>query len=305
MGLLDQNMVKQVVGNTALSLTAGPEESFLVKDIYVALPSGSYVTVKVDRATVGYWRTAGELGNQLTFPTGANGAKNHEQLTILGLLSKLGHFVGYPVAAGETFSLSGIEQSTSVVAVVYDRYNAGDIKDDQPNGSKSQELVYCQYGNSGGSITAAATTLLDTAVNPAEFPAFPFGKSVPDGRNIEVIGICASTFAPTANDATNDIATTYLKVFNDRTVLADDDKNGWLLWDALGAQSADQVGAGQSIIGSFSDTDVRPPLIFDPPLPAVGGVEFLVYLSTHDAGTAPAITIAEQEVGFLMKMSPK
>jgi len=66
MALKAQNMYKTVIGNTDLSLTAGPDESFRVKDIFIANPGSNYLTVYIEKATVGYFRIGGTLGNHRT-----------------------------------------------------------------------------------------------------------------------------------------------------------------------------------------------------------------------------------------------
>jgi hypothetical protein len=67
MALKEPLMVKTVLGNTDLTLEAKPGTAFRVWDIRVYNPASSYLTVKIDKATVGYFRVGGVLGSHLPF----------------------------------------------------------------------------------------------------------------------------------------------------------------------------------------------------------------------------------------------
>lgn len=73
MGLKEPFMVKQVYGDTAFTLTAKPDTSILIKDIVIENPAASpgYVTLKTGKAVVGFFRVAGNLGNQLSVGMGS------------------------------------------------------------------------------------------------------------------------------------------------------------------------------------------------------------------------------------------
>jgi hypothetical protein len=300
MALKRAGMVKSVSGTTEISLAAGPDESFLVRDIMVFNPTGTHLTLTVGRATVGYFRISGSQGNHLQYPPGGGDANRAGNKTLLGLLGEMGHFRGYPVPSGYTLSGSGAAQSGCFQSVIYDVYDPGDIREDQANGPKANELDYVIYGNSGATIATAAAHLLDTVVNPAEFATFPFGGTVPSKTNITVHGVLCSTFAPSENDGTDDVATSYLRFTKDREVLFDEDRNGILLEQALGSQSGDQVGDGQSPIGNYNDVDNRSPLFFDPPLVCGEGTELLLHYTTKIDGTGANILIADQETGLIV-----
>jgi len=59
--------VKTVTGTTPLRLEAKPGNAFLIKDLHVYNPSDNYITLKIDKTTVGFFRTGGPLGNHLPF----------------------------------------------------------------------------------------------------------------------------------------------------------------------------------------------------------------------------------------------
>ena len=73
MAIKEPFMVKQVYGDTAFELEAKPGQSLLVKDIIIENPltTVGYVTVKIGKTVVGFFRVAGNLGNQLSAGMGS------------------------------------------------------------------------------------------------------------------------------------------------------------------------------------------------------------------------------------------
>ena len=70
MGLINPYLIKTVIGDTELSIKADPGESFLIKNIMIYNPVADYVTLMIDRTTVGYFRVGGPLGSHLPFIPG-------------------------------------------------------------------------------------------------------------------------------------------------------------------------------------------------------------------------------------------
>lgn len=62
MGLLQPFMVKNVLGDSDLTIEAGPGESLLIKDILTHYCLSDYATITIDKTTVGYFRQSGTLG---------------------------------------------------------------------------------------------------------------------------------------------------------------------------------------------------------------------------------------------------
>jgi len=71
MTLREPFMVKTAYGDTAFSLEATTGKSLLVTDIFVFNPANDYITISVEKTTVGYWRVGGKLGNHLPLPIGS------------------------------------------------------------------------------------------------------------------------------------------------------------------------------------------------------------------------------------------
>jgi hypothetical protein len=272
-----------------------------VRGVYSAGSSGTHLTITVGQRTVGYYRVAGALGNHIPWPVGAATGGALGGMNLYELCYKNGWHRGYPIAAGQTMNWSGPNAAGSVNAVLYDVYDRDDIKATMPNGSESAELDYLIYGNTGATISSATTSAYDTAVNPSEFDAFPFGVDVPGLTQLTMYGVLGSTFSPSENDSTDQIGTTYLKFVRNQTVLFDKDLNGLPFWVTLATQSADAIGTGSSLVGNFSTTDQRPPLVFPEPMIFGPGEELTISVTTAGAGTPKDILIADQELALIVR----
>lgn len=225
-------------------------------------------------------------------------------MSILKLLAAKGLFLGYPIATGQKLLIEGAKQSGAVQVVIYEVHDEPDMTKDMPNGSESAEYLFLNYGNAGGNINANGDTLINTPKTTKEFPAFPFGDDVPSNKIIDIIGVCASDFAPKENDGTDSIYTKYLKLMRDQEVLFDEDRNGLLMMalftTALG--NMDMVAEGQSMIGNFSDVDNKPPLFFPTPMEFLAGQELNVYLNCVKANSGQNIAIDEHEICIIEKV---
>jgi len=292
MSLISPLMVKQEFTANDLSLEAKAGKSLLVWDIRIVTPTGNHATIKIGKTTVGYFRTAGNLGNHLGMGFGSPIIAAAEDVmphvayeTILALLRRKGIFQGYPVAEGETFVISGVKAAGCLQQVLYSEYDAGDNLPTHPNGSESVEYLLFNYGRTDDDIILTADNLYDTVQSPAEFPDFPYGKDVPAKTEIDLIGILASDIISYA-DAADCVYSTYIKLIRQRETLFDDDKNGLIMHgDLAGAVVANSIATGISMLGNFSDADMRPPMLFDPTLTFVAGEELGVYLSTITGAT--------------------
>ncbi len=226
--------------------------------------------------------------------------------TILAFLGEKGIFTGYPVGEGETFTVQLITAATSVTMIEYEIYDAGDMTPETDNGSKSESLMYINYGDTGGNIQAVADNVLDEANNPAEYPDFPFGGDVPAGNRIELIGILASDIAPATNDAALCTYTDYLKFMRGREVLFDPDHNGLMYLayfpDDIGGMN--MIAEGYSVGGNFTQCDRKEPHLFDPPIMFGQGEEVTVSWHVIYVGAGVAISQELQEVALILRISP-
>jgi len=284
--LKQMNCIKSALNTAGLTLEADSNESFLVKAIYVGLcTTAAYLAIKVDNFSVAYYLVFGKRGNEL-------GGIRHSAkgINIMKLLVDRGLPFSIPIAEGQKLTLPALD-GAGKMQVLYDRYDAGDIRADMPNGTASKQFGFMQYLRESAVLAASGDMLLDNAITPAEFPDFPAGKAVPAKMSIKVHGITGCPVADyTSTD--NGFYTTYLKMVRDREVLFDEDRNGFpFLGDASNDDAANYTKA-QSLIGSvgehaapFNYNKDEPPLFFDPPLEFVSGEELLVYLTWVKIGT--------------------
>jgi len=65
-----------------------------------------------------------------------------------------------------------------------------------------------------------------------------------------------------------------------------------------------QIGRGVSLIGNFSDTDIKPPLMFPTPLKFTAGEELGVYLTTTAGAAQAASDLApgDVEIGLIERV---
>jgi len=293
------NCVKRFTAVSTDTLEANAGESFLIRGLYVAPQADNdYLVLKVDRKTVGVYRIYGHSGNHLGVMNTGYLNKN-----LMEFLMSKGVNCSIPVAEGQSFTVSSVGTSP-VVLIVYDTYDAGDIRADMVNGTDSKEYMFIQYMDTTATIDASEDVLLDTSLSPAEFPDFPCGKAVPANTEIQILGLagcpCGDGFA-----AGTYIGSSFVKLVKERETLFDEDRNGipfLYQWDAL----AGAYLAAYSLIGSGTPFLVHDagmgltynithgdPLMFEPALTFRSGEELLIYMSFILAGarTLPADTL--------------
>ena len=355
--LISKRNFKTVFDDYDLELEAKSGQGLIIKNIMIFSPLADYITVNIDKTTVGYFRVGGVLGSHLPFPFGrsehshdfttgstiiataedgallenAGGVEEAnfripktavdttyiripnlskpghiEQKSILKLLSELGLFLGYPVASGEKFIITGAKQAGCIQMVEYEIWEEADITPEMENSSVSTTYLYLNYGRSAAGINVAIDVVLDTANNPAEFPDFPYAAPVPAARNIELHGILASDVKPLAATDTVYTVTKFLKFMQGKVFLFDQDRQGLLyfapLLEALG--DIDIIGEGYSVGGNFSDVDLRYPFIFDPPIVFPQGQDLTVAWRCDKLGAGSEISTALQEICLILKMTP-
>ena len=278
--LLQANKVKRITASGGGDLSAVAGKSLLVKAIFcIASSNDTYLTIRVDRVTVAFYRVKGRAGNQIS-PLLTAYVIPH----IMQFLSAHGINIFIPVAEGQTLNVARYAETGNVI-IVYDEYDAGDITAAMPNGSAASEYVFMQYLSTSVTPTASQDVLLDTSLSPAEFPDFPAGKVVPPKREITLLGLVGHPFT-TGAAGPNAWGTTFLKLLREREVLFDDDRNGIPFDGQDAAATSDAYMCNFSLIGPCTpvllDSAVQvigDPLLFDPPIVFSEGEELNMYLS--------------------------
>jgi len=280
------NCVKRITAVSTGSLMADSGESFLIKGLYVIPVSGNdYLTMKVDRKTVGVYRIYGKSGNQLDYMKQDFVYKN-----LMEFLTANGINCSIPVAEGQAFTVS-TSGNTPIVVIVYDIYDAGDIRADMPNGTASKEYLFMQYMETSETIAASGDFLLDTSLSPAEFPDFPCSRAVPANTKIQLLGLVGCPVGAGISDS-DVLGSSYVKLVKERETLFDEDRNGIPFFYQQGIYGGDSYWSKFSLIGSCTSLDTSTlnvtlgdPLLFDPTLQFKSGEELLIYMSFIQVGS--------------------
>lgn len=282
MALKQSFMIKENLSAAAasLELTAKVGESILIKQLRVgALHALGFAECLINRLSVGF------------FYIGDIDANHLEQCSETGVLPnvfermiQLGVFNGYPIAEGETFEIKpAVVGATIVAAIIYEVYDAEDIKSDLPCGSKGKNFTFINYGTNTAEIAIDSYGALDKSRNPSEYPGFPFGESVPAGYEIDVMGILLMDWQGYVDDTANGMR--FLKMTKDRKVLFNDDRLG--IYSTQGMSYFTWGPCRQT------NTDIK---LFPKPITFGPGDELTVELS---AGAA-AITAEDVMIAFIL-----
>jgi len=295
-------MIKRITASGGGDLEAKAGESLSVKRIEcIASTNDTYITVRVDRVTVGYYRVKGKSGNHL----GTN-RTGYLKRNIMEFMDRAGINVSIPVAEGQTLNISRYAEAGNLI-VVYDRHSAGDILATDVNGSAAQVFTFLQYASIGTSPTASGDAHIDTAITPSEFPDFPCNKVVPARHVIELLGVAACPFVD-AKAGPHSFATSFMKFVKDREVLFDPDRNG-IPFDGQNAAATANAYAGNfSLIGPGTEillntNAIMPgdPLLFEPALRFDAGAELAVYLTIVETDTSDWDGI--EDVAFMLRVT--
>lgn len=289
--LKQSNATFEIAGLTTYDLQADIGESFNIKKITVFAPStDGYLILRVDRKTVGVYRTKGHSGNHLGHPQ--TGWLHKNLMEVLGAHEIN---VSIPIAEGQTFTYL-FSAGNGHVCTYYDIYDAGDMRSDMPNGSEAKEYTFMQYMNVATAPSASGDVLLDASLSPAEFPAFPCGQNVPPRHNIDVLGLVGCPIGDDT-DSANYIVTDFVKLVKEREVLFDQRRRGFLFTGLRGTaghqvwnNTFSPIGACVPVqIAEYDQNETQPawqdPLIFDEPIHMRSGEELNVYVTCRLVGS--------------------
>lgn len=225
MGLKEPFMMQweDVAALGDLELEAETGESILVKgvDAYAPDDGSNFCEFKTGRMSVGWFYTKKAYANHLEQFEAAMNVGN-----ILTQMVDHGVMAGYPVAEGETFHIDNKDAAARYRAVYYETYDAGDMVAEMPNGSKTKEYSYVNYGTNETALVANCYGEADKSLNPTEYPAFPFGGDVPSKTEIDIHAILVLNFDPTGATATTRDEVRSLRLTRDREVLWDKTRVG-------------------------------------------------------------------------------
>jgi len=225
--------------------------------------------------------------------------------TLIRYMIRKGWMRGYPVAEGQTFRVKPFTSGKKLnnVMIIYEKYDAGDIKKDMPNGSEATEYVFVNYGQPSSNLISAGDYEINVVKTTAEFPDFPIGDAVPSKHEIEILGVLGSESMD--YDAANDYTyTKYLKFYKGRKVLFDEDRNGLPFYQPVPTDIAPGLvfGEGFSVVGNYSTRDRREPFIPPSPLTFKAGDELKVYITAGQATSTGEIPKEYAEIAFIERV---
>jgi len=316
MALVEPFMVKTGLGlgaDEVLEVEAKTGESLLVKDVVISGSDDDYILLEIDKTTVGFFRVKTDYTGSHLYPTQAlaNNCRNYvglkaePSITLISYMIRKGWMRGYPVAEGQKLRVKPYTSGKKLgnVFIVYEKYDAGDIKPTDVNGSEASEYIFVNYGQPSTDLTEEGDYLISVCKTTKEFPDFPFSEAVPSKTTIEVLGILGSESLK-YTDADTYTQTKFLKMFKGRTCLFDRDKQGLpfyqYTWAGMG--TGIYVGAGLSVIGNYSSKDRREPFLPPTPLVFNAGDEVNVYVTAGQGTNSDTLSKVFAEIAFIERV---
>jgi hypothetical protein len=301
MALKAANQCKLITASGGGTLTPGADESFLVRNIHcVPSTNDTYLTVQVNSTTVGKFRVKGKSGNHLPFPVVATGSLiEHKVGTVFDWARAHAMPLDIPVASEQTLTVSRYAE-TGRVLIIYDIYDAGEVKQTDPNGSQAVVKRYLHYGTNTSAITASPAAI-DSSLIWSGGDGFPFnGSSVPLAGRFTILGILGCP-CHRGDGSGNKGATTHIMLIRRNEVLFDEDRQGLpFLGDATYTTNATGYSPVASVVGPATATVPQPALWLDLPIVLPAG-EQLTTMVVVTGAAASGIAAAEIDVCYLMQ----
>jgi hypothetical protein len=226
-------------------------------------------------------------------------AAEHIERSLMGWLRARGIDLSIPIASGETLTLSRYAEAGNVV-LLYDAYDAADVKATEPNGSQSKTRTYINYGTNAGAITASPATL-DTSHMWTGGDPWPIGGApLPGGVKMTLLGILGAP-ASRGNASANKGCTTHLRLWHESDVLWDAADQAGIPFLGLIGQVADACvyTPVASLVGPLTAELPKPPYMPEPrvfTMPAA--LTLQVILSNAASG---GLAAAQLDVAFILK----
>jgi hypothetical protein len=302
MALKERTRYKRITASAGGTLVAPGNESFRVRRIYCE-PSANdtYLTVTIGSRTIMKLRVAGLSGNAVPYPGQYIGEEDEAVgVNLFSDAEAHGFDMSIPVAQGETLTVTRYAE-TGEVTLVYDAYDAGEVKSDEPNGSMGKVQRYPHYITNAAAITSSPTTLT-SSLQPTGCDQWPVdADDVGSSEKFKLFGIAGAP-AGCGNATTNKGYTTYLRLKKAGDTLFDPiDGNGLpFVGNVAATADAPAYTPIASVIGSATPEYPRPRLWFPEPLEFKAGDTLTVELLTADAASA-GFAASEIDVCLLLE----
>jgi hypothetical protein len=284
------------------SITALPSQSFMIKNVYVDGCSNDpcWVTLQTQQTVVGYFRGGNDDNNNLFMPQNKYGDEN-----ILSSLMRKKLFNGYPVASGETFTVT-LSAGTGDIFIEYDIYQTNDIKDTDANGISAADILQVLYGTIGEAVAAAGYKKFDTSNMPAGFTDFPWSINFPSNYNGELVAMMSQSidYNNYAGAANNYGTSQYTRLTLDQTVLFDQQEDGFpTIGDGAAAGSTNTVlNEGYNVMPWVCPNVTKDLYFFDPPVPLVPGNNLLIEGDVALSNAAATLEADSWNVGLVVAL---
>lgn len=301
MALRYVHQIKRITASGGGTLQADQDESFLIRGIYCNPSSNDdYITVYVQGTAVGKFRVKGLSGNHLAYPAmQVNQAYEGVVPNLFEYARSIGFPLDIPIASGETLTISRYAE-TGDVCVLYDVFDAGDIRPDQDNGSRANKRRYIHYGTNTSAITSSPAGVNKSLIWSGG-SGFPFDGSSVAERNIYRVKAILGCPCTGGDGSANKGYTTHLVLISDNNYLFDEDRNGLpFLSDSSYTTDATGYKEVASVIGALTAEHPKPALVLDPPLEFPEGKQLTVQVRVSSAA-ADGIEANEIDVAFLME----
>jgi hypothetical protein len=265
MALKEPLMVKYVEVTNATSvslLTPKIGEGYKVKslqltaDVTDAPRTPAFCKIKIDMTTIGYYRVGSTEGNHLRWERRSSAVGS-----LFTYLVKNNIFPPIPLQQGETLILEFSQAYTGGILVEYEIYDAGDVSNTAPLGSKSNELYYVLYGTNGSEIATSGYFELTAVRNPVEFPQAPFGDKVLPNQTLEIVA-CLAQDVGRFDTSSRSIVTTGLRFILNNQELFSDLGSGFLLKGTAPTSAGYNYGTGISYFNPHKYGDVSSVKLF-------------------------------------------
>jgi len=294
MSLRRQGVVKKSTGTTALTLTVPDHKSIMVRDILLHFAAAGaeahYLTV--DEKTV-----QGFVAPPTWYLLASRFAAGIWPMMIP--LRDAGLNFDIPVAAGQKLGFTA-PGTNNFLEIVYDEYDAGDIVDTMPNGSKGMRQTLLQVISNSGVRATAGDLALDQSDLPAGFVGFPGGERCPANHRI-ILRAMFGIPVTKGTGAANGEYTTFLKALKNNEDIFDTDGTGINFLGDVAHTAATTVynTIVSRLIGN--DVDNMPRIIvFDPGIEFLPGDEFNVSATIARTGAGADFVAGEIKVGLAL-----
>lgn len=308
MGLIEAGRCQTSIASGGATFTPPDNESWRVRRL-ICVPStnDTLLTLSIAGKCIGVLRVKGGAGNHAPFPSVQTAAAYEVEPDLFALARSLGAPLDIPVANGENIALSRYAEAGRV-GIVYDAYDAPDVKAEEANGSKCKVRTYLHYLTNSAAITAStARTTLDTSRQPTGLETWPVGGvRVPSNAQIELLAILGSASARGNGSAAKGATTQLWLVEEDGTVLLDPTGAAGIpfLGDATVTTDAETYKAVASLIGAFTAEQPKRPLILTPPMVYPAGSTLAPSVATTGAASG-GIAASGLDVALLLRKTWK